>query len=168
LVVEDETRIARFISYTVQDIESQLKITLSGLTAIDLSGLTKLELVFAVILAAGASGLVFILGLNERRRLFAISSALGATPRQLSSFVWSEAGFITAGGILLGALAGWSLALVIVKIMTGVFDPPPEHLSIPWVYVALVLSLIIVTVVVAGIFILRAVRKPSLEIIRDL
>src|SRR5690242_10895238 len=52
----------------VQDLSSQLKITLSGLTALDLSGLTRLELAFAFILAAAASGLVLALGLVERRR----------------------------------------------------------------------------------------------------
>ncbi len=152
----------------VQDIESQLKITLSGLAAIDLSGLTKLELVFAVILAAAASGLVFILGLAERRRIFAISSALGAKSRQLSSFIWSEAAFITIGGMVLGALAGWTLSLVIVRIMTGVFDPPPEHLFIPWIYIGFVAGTVIVAVLVAGKVMVRAAQKPAIEIIRDL
>ena len=60
-----------------QDIVTQQRITLSGLTAIDLAGLTRLELAFALVLAAGASGLVLALGLGERRRTFAIASALG-------------------------------------------------------------------------------------------
>src|SRR5207248_172610 len=73
---------------TVQDIVTQLKITLSGLTAVDLSGLTRLELAFAFVLAAAASGLVLALGLGERRRTFAIASALGARAGQLAAFVW--------------------------------------------------------------------------------
>ena len=28
---------------------------------------------------------------------------------------------------------------MIVKILTGVFDPPPEHLSVPWAYLAALL-----------------------------
>jgi putative ABC transport system permease protein len=153
---------------TVKDVETELRFTLSGLTAIDLSGLTRLELIFAIILAAAASGLVFILGLAERRRTFAICSALGATTRQLSSFVWSEAIFITAGGVVLGTLAGWTLAFVIVRILTGVFDPPPEHLVVPWLYLALVLLTIVVAVVLACIVIVRVARKSSIEIVRDL
>src|SRR5690348_10450591 len=120
----------------VQDIDSQLKITLSGLTALDLSGLTRLELAFAFILAAAASGLVLALGLVERRRTFAIAAALGARSRQLAAFVWSEAIFVTAGGVLLGVLSGWALSFIIVKILTGVFDPPPPHLFVPWAYLA--------------------------------
>ena len=115
---------------TVHDIVTQQKITLSGLTAIDLAGLTRLELVFALVMAAAASGLVLALGLAERRRTFAIASALGARRRQLAAFVWSEALYVTIGGLLFGAIAGWGLSYVIVKILTGVFDPPPEHLSI--------------------------------------
>ena len=111
---------------TVQDIVTQQRIALSGLTAINLAGLTRLELVFALILAISASGLVLALGLAERRRTFAIASALGAKRRQLGAFVWSEAAFVALGGTALGALAGWGLAQVIVKILTGVFDP---HLS---------------------------------------
>src|SRR5205085_12646901 len=47
---------------TVQDIQSQLKITLSGLTSIDLSGLTRLELAYALVLGVSAAGLVLALG----------------------------------------------------------------------------------------------------------
>lgn len=153
---------------TVQDIVSQLKITLSGLTALDLSGLTKLELSFAVILAVAASGLILLLGFAERRRTFAIASALGANARQLASFVWSEALFITIGGITLGALAGWISSLVIVDILTGVFDPPPEHLFAPWAYLALVLGTIGLSVLISGAMMIRAARKPALGVIRDL
>jgi putative ABC transport system permease protein len=39
--------------------------------------------------------------------------------------------FVTVGGALLGALAGWLLAVVLVKTLTGVFDPPPDGLSVP-------------------------------------
>jgi putative ABC transport system permease protein len=153
---------------TVQDVVTQLHITLSGLTAIDLSDLTKLELVFAVILAAAASGLVFILGLAERRRILAILFSLGANSRHLSSFIWSEAFFMTVGGIVLGALAGWSLSLVMVRIMSGVFDPPPEHLLVPLAYLALVLGIMIAAVLTAGVVMIRTAQKPAIEIIRDL
>jgi putative ABC transport system permease protein len=153
---------------TVQDILSELKITLSGLTALDLSGLTRLELAFAFILAAAASGLVLALGLAERRRTFAIASALGARTRQLAVFVWSEALFVAVGGILLGALTGWGLSFIIVKILTGVFDPPPQHLFVPWGYLSLVGAVTVSAILVAGIGTIRATRRPPVEVVRDL
>jgi putative ABC transport system permease protein len=153
---------------TVRDVVTQLQVTLSGLTAIDLSGLTKLELVFAAVLAAAASGLVLVLGLTERRRILAISASLGASHRQLSSFVWSEAFFVTVGGVVLGALGGWSLSLVMVKTMSGVFDPPPEHLFVPWTYLAAVLGIVIAAALAAGVVMIRIAQRSGIEVIRDL
>jgi putative ABC transport system permease protein len=153
---------------TVQDIVTQERITLSGLTAIDLAGLTRLELTFAIILAAGASGLILALGLAERRRTFAIASALGAKRRQLGAFVWSEAAFVAIGGIVFGAVAGWGIATTIVKILTGVFDPPPEQLSAPWVYFSVFAVVTLGAVAVAGMGMLRATGRPAAETIRDL
>jgi putative ABC transport system permease protein len=153
---------------TVQDIRTQQHITLTGLTALDLAGLTRLELAFALILAAAASGLVLALGLAERRRTFAIASALGARRRQLAAFVWSEAAFVAVGGALFGVLTGWGIAQVIVKILTGVFDPPPTHLSAPWGYFALFGAAAATAIFVAGFGMLRATSRRLIELVRDL
>jgi putative ABC transport system permease protein len=59
--------------------EAQAVIS-SSLTAIDLRGLTTLELGFSVLLIAGVTGLILARGLAERRRGFTILSALGARP----------------------------------------------------------------------------------------
>ncbi|HEY8019407.1 MAG TPA: FtsX-like permease family protein [Actinomycetota bacterium] len=152
----------------VRDIVAQRTVTLSALTAIDLAGLTKLELSFALLLAVAASGLVLALGLAERRRTFAIAWALGARPSQLGAFVWSEAAFVAVTGTVLGAVAGAGLALAIVKILTGVFDPPPEHLSIPWLYLAGLLLATTTAILVAGGGMLKATRRPTMAIMRDL
>jgi putative ABC transport system permease protein len=43
--------------------------------------------------------------------------------------------------MVLGLLAGALIAYVLVKLLTGVFDPPPEVLSVPWSYlVALIVT----------------------------
>jgi putative ABC transport system permease protein len=153
---------------TVKDIVAQRRITLSGLTAIDLEGLTRVELSFAVALAAAGSGLVLWLGLSERLRTFAIAAALGARRRQLAAFVWSEAAFVTTGGIVLGAATGWAISLVIVKILTGVFDPPPEHLSVPWGYIVGVVTASLAAAVAAAIATLRTTSQRALGAIKDL
>ena len=109
----------------------------SSLTSVDLRGLTKLELIFAVPLVAGALGLVFALGLAERRRNFAILLALGASTRQLGAFLWSEALVIYGIGVSTGFAIGCLLAWVLIKLMTHVFDPPPDTLAVPWLYLGL-------------------------------
>jgi putative ABC transport system permease protein len=152
----------------VTDIQHQRKIVGSNLTAVELSGLTKVELGFALILAVAASGLALGLSFAERRRTFALASALGAKPRQLGAFVWGESTFVTAGGLILGGVAAAALAELLVKVLTGVFDPPPDSLSIPWLYLGCVVALTLAAVGAAGTATLRRLRRPAIEELRDL
>ncbi|GAC1439416.1 MAG: hypothetical protein NVSMB51_17290 [Solirubrobacteraceae bacterium] len=153
---------------SVADIVTQRHVVGSNLTAVELSGLTRIELGFALILAAAATGLSLGLGFRERRRTFAIASALGAAPRQLGGFVWGESIFVTAGGLVLGAVMATALSITLVDILTGVFDPPPDVLSIPWGYLLAVAGAVIATVAAAGTLTLRALRLPAIEELRDL
>jgi putative ABC transport system permease protein len=57
---------------------------------------------------------------------------------------------------------------VLVDVLTGVFDPPPDFLSIPWGYLIAVVGAIVATVVLAGVVTLRALRRPAIEALRDL
>ena len=155
-------------SATISDITNTRKVVGSSLTAVDLSGLTRVELGFAIVLAAASTGLVLALGFAERRRTFAIATALGAKPRQLGGFVWSEAAFIVAGGLFAGAIAGWALAAMLVKVLTGVFDPPPAALSVPWAYLATVAVVATIAVVVAGAGTIRRAQTAPLTALREL
>ena len=62
---------------TVRDIAEEQRMINSSLTAVSLRGLTRIELAFAIILAASGAGLVLALGLDERRRTLAIAASLG-------------------------------------------------------------------------------------------
>ena len=55
-----------------------------------------------------------------------------------------------------------------VKILTGVFDPPPAHLSIPWAYLAALGLVTAIAIITAGAGMIRATRRPAVEIVRDL
>jgi putative ABC transport system permease protein len=152
----------------VTDITHVRGIIASSLTAVDLAGLTKVELTFAFVLVAAAGGLVLALGLAERRRSLAIAAALGADSRQLSSFVTSEAAVVTLGGLIGGAAAGWALTNMLVKVLAGVFDPPPAHLAVPWAYL---LSVLLITGAAMSAAIGLAVRmalQPAGEQLREL
>jgi putative ABC transport system permease protein len=155
-------------SAAVTDIVTQRKVIGSNLTAVELSGLTRVELAFALILAIAASGLALGLSFGERRRSFAIASALGARQRQLGAFVWGESAFVTVAGLLLGAAVATAITNMLVKVLSGVFDPPPDVLSIPWGYLGGVLVLTITAVGVAGALTLRTLRRPTIEELRDL
>ncbi len=167
-VVARRIRAAVGSSAAVTDIVNQRHVVGSNLTAVELSGLTRIELGFALVLAAAATGLALGLGFRERRRTFAIASALGAGSRQLGGFVWGESIFVTGGGLILGSAIAAALSITLVDVLTGVFDPPPDALSIPWGYLLGVAGAIIATVVAAGLITLRALRRPAIEELRDL
>ncbi|MGI8511056.1 MAG: ABC transporter permease [Solirubrobacteraceae bacterium] len=155
-------------SAQVTDLLNQRKVVGSNLTAVELSGLTKVELGFALLLAVAASGLALGLGFQERRRTFAIAGALGAKSRQLGGFVWSESAFVTGGGLLLGAVIGVGISEMLVKVLTGVFDPPPDVLAVPWTYLGGVALLTVGAVAAAGAITLRSLRRPAIEELREL
>jgi putative ABC transport system permease protein len=82
--------------------------------------------------------------------------------------VWSESLFVTGGGLILGTAIAAGIAWQLVKVLTGVFDPPPDVLAVPWGYLGAVVLLTIGAVVAAGALTLRTLRRPAIEELRDL
>jgi putative ABC transport system permease protein len=145
----------------VSDIATVQRQISSSLAAMDLRGLTLLELSFAIVFVIGATGLALFLSLAERKRSFAILSALGAKRRHLAAFMWSEALTVLVGGGLVGIFLGWLVAFALVKVLAGVFDPPPEALTVPWSYL-LFLCAVAVALTAAGVeLLLRSLLRES-------
>ncbi|MFJ3715383.1 FtsX-like permease family protein [Streptomyces sp. NPDC090057] len=153
---------------TVTDLTQTRGTVGTSLTSVDLAGLTRIELAFAVLLAAGAGGLVLALGLAERRRTFAVATVLGAKSGQLRGMVLTEALLLAAGGLAGGALIGWALSEMLVKVLTGVFDPPPASLAVPGGYLALSAGAAVVAVLAAALNGIRSAGRPAVEELRDL
>ena len=63
-------------------------------------------------------------------------AALGALAARVGAFVWSEAALVLGAALALAALLGWLLAEMLVAMLQHVFDPPPDHLAIPWGFLA--------------------------------
>ena len=152
----------------VSDISQARHLIGSSLTSVDLTGLTRLELGFAVLMVSSAVGLILALGLADRRRIFAILSALGAKPSQLGAFLWSEALFIFTTGAVVGTGTGVGLAWMLIKLLTGVFDPPPDFFSVPWEYLASVLAIAFISAVVAVKGTQAETRVPAVQRMREL
>lgn len=153
----------------VTDIVSSRHIIGSSLTAVDLLGLTRLELAFALALAVAATGLSLWLGLHERRRMYAIAAALGARARQLGGFIVAEAAAVALTGLALGGLLAATVAEMLVNVLHGVFDPPPEAPAVPVAYLLAVLALAVASAAGAAVLTVRAarVRDPQLLRTRD-
>ncbi|MGI8682773.1 MAG: FtsX-like permease family protein [Mycobacteriales bacterium] len=166
--VADRVRGTLGAAAVVTDIATTRSVVGSSLTSVDLAGLTRVELAFALLLAAAAGGLVLALGLVERRRTSAIVTALGASVRQLRGAVLAEAGVVTLGGLLAGALSGWALSQTLVKVLSGVFDPPPASLAVPWLYLGVVGLVVVTAIGAVSAGAVRIAQRPALRILREL
>ncbi len=149
----------------VTDLNTAQSIISSGLTAFNLHGLTRLELIFSVLFVAGTAGLILALGFNERRRTFALLTALGAKRNQLGSFLWSEGFMVLLPGGVIGLILGFGVTELLVKMLKGVFDPPPETLFIPWGYLALLLIFAVLSTVIG---VTRSISYSQKQVTEDL
>jgi putative ABC transport system permease protein len=120
----------------VENINQQAAQTVSSITTVDLRGLSAIEEAFVLVLAAATTALFVTVALAERRREFATMAALGAPLRRIAAFLWSEAALVLVGALVLAAVLGWLLAEMLVAMLQHVFDPPPDHLAVPWVFLA--------------------------------
>jgi putative ABC transport system permease protein len=108
------------------------------------------------------------LGLIERRRDFALLAAMGAKGRQLGSFLWIEGLIILVAGIALGFLTGFAIAQMLVKLLTGVFDPAPQSLSIPWTYLSVLILAGVLSTGIAVVLAQRLSQRRALEELRTI
>jgi putative ABC transport system permease protein len=155
-------------SAAVTDIAAVRDTVGSSLTSVDLAGLTSIELSFAVVLAVGAGGLVFALGFAERRRTYAILTAIGARPRHLRALIFSETAVLGVLGLAAGAVTGSVVSLMLIRVLSGVFDPPPDVVAVPWPYLVTVVGLAAAALVTVGTVEVRLARRPAIPVLRDL
>jgi putative ABC transport system permease protein len=151
----------------VSSVGETQRLISSSLTAIDLRGLTTLELTFAVIAVIAAAGLLFGLDVAERRRGFAVLALLGAKRNELAAFLWSEALVVVGAGFASGVAIGLVVAYVLVRELEGVFDPPPEGLSMPWPYLATLVISAVVSIAAVVLIAARAFNQRRVEALRD-
>ena len=149
----------------VTSVGETQRLISSSLTAIDLRGLTTLELTFAVAAVIASAGL--LLDVAERRRGFAVLALLGAKRNEIAAFLWSEALLVVGAGLAAGAAIGLVVAYVLVRELEGVFDPPPESLSIPWPYLATLVVTALVSVAIVVLIAARAFDQRRMEALRD-
>jgi putative ABC transport system permease protein len=71
-------------------------------------------------------------------------------------------------GALVGSLTGVAIAQVLVKDLTGVFDPAPDALLVPWVYLAALLLLAVTATVMAIRAAFAVSRQPVVQGLRNL
>ena len=121
----------------------------SGLAAGSLSGLSRLTLAFGILLAAASAGLVLVVGAAQRRRSTTALAVLGASTRQRAGFLWTEARALAIAGTAGGLAAAAVIAAELIKVLNGIFDPPPQHPAVPWMLVGAVLLAVVASAALA-------------------
>jgi len=154
-------------SATVTDVVTVRDSVGSSLTAVDLAGLTRIELSFAVVLAVAAAGLVLALGFAERRRTYAILSAIGARPHHLRAFIFSDTGVLGVVGLAAGVATGSVLSIMLIRVLSGVFDPPPDTVAVPWRYLMTLAGATIAALIVVATSAVVLARRPAISALRE-
>jgi putative ABC transport system permease protein len=121
---------------SVKNIRQQSGQTVSAITTVSLRGISRIEELFVLVLAVAGMGLFLTVTLAERRHELATMTAVGASLRRSSGFLWSEAALVLASALALAAVLGWLLSEMLVAMLLHVFDPPPDHLALPWRFLA--------------------------------
>jgi putative ABC transport system permease protein len=153
---------------SVKNIRDQARQTTSSITTVDLTGISRIEELFAVILAAAAMALFVTLTTAERRHEFATMAALGASLRDVAAFLWSEILVVLGAAILLAIGLGWLLSMMLVAMLQHVFDPPPDHLAVPWMFLlALGGGAMLAAALAAGIAVSQLSRLRLGAILRE-
>jgi putative ABC transport system permease protein len=167
-VAERVSAATRGSGVAVKDIRQQAVQTVSSITTVDLTGISRLEQAFAIVLAAAAMWLFVNLVVSERRHEFATMAALGASLRDIGAFVRTEAVAVLGAGLALAAVLGWLLAEMLIAMLQHVFDPPPDHLAIPWGFLGLLVAGALAGALLAAAEAARSLRRlPLGAILRE-
>ena len=75
---------------------------------------------------------------------------------------------LTAGGLVAGAATGWALSEMLVAVLTGVFDPPPAALTVPWAYLGALTAITLTALGAATALATRRSRRPAAALLREL
>ena len=158
----------RHYGTVVKNLDQQATQTVSSITTVDLAGISRIEEVFAIVLAAAAMALFVAIAIAERRHELATMAAIGAPLKRIGAFVWSEAGLVLGAALVLAAGLGWLMAEMLVAMLTHVFDPPPDHLAIPWGFLAALGGAAAAAMIIASLLAGRLLgRLPLGEILRE-
>jgi len=154
---------------TTQTIDTVAAGLSTSLTALNLHGLTTIELAYTIAILTAGVLIALLAGLAERRGEFAALRAIGASGRQMGAFVASEALLVAALALTAGAVVGAVLGSMLVTILTGIFDPPPAGPLAPWGVLALLLVLAAAGIALgAAVAMARLRRLPVAQELRGL
>ena len=152
----------------VKNISDQATQTASSITTVGLRGISRIEEAFALLLAAGALILYAVMAFAERRQELATMAALGKKPRSIAQFIWTEIVLIVVVAAALASVLGWILAEMLIAMMQHAFDPPPDHLAVPWGFLGTLTLVVVAGAALAAVVAERSIaRMPLGAVLRE-
>ena len=152
----------------VKNISDQATQTASSITTVGLRGISRIEEAFALLLAAGALILYAVMAGAERRQELATMAALGKKPRNIAKFIWTEIVLIVVVAAALASVLGWILAEMLIAMMQHAFDPPPDHLAIPFGFLGALTLVVVLGAALAALVAERSIaRMPLGAVLRE-
>ena len=139
----------------------------SSLTALDLRGLLRLDLLFIVpACMVVVATLIFGLMLQRRREYVALR-AQGLRVGELLGLILGEAAFVTLGGLLTGLLAGSAGAVLLVRVLRPLFILPASVELPAGAIVTVALPALAATVAFALVATLLLCQLKPTEVLRE-
>jgi putative ABC transport system permease protein len=115
-----------------------------------------------VLIASIGVGLFLLAGLSDRRREFATLEAIGAEPHQLRATIAGEVAVVGVAGAVAGIVTGGLVAITLLAILAGVFDPPADQPVVPFGAVLTVLLAVVLGLAAAVGLAGRAIGRISI------
>jgi len=121
----------RTVPMRVMTTETAFNLDQTSLSALNLNGLGRLDLVYVTLMSAAGLG-IFVFGLLlDRRKEYMTMRALGIRMRQLQALLLGEAGLVAIVGVALALGVATAMAFMFVQILRPVFTLPPDRITYP-------------------------------------
>ena len=154
--------------FAVTTLSQQSAGAARSLTALNLTGLDRIQSVGAALIAAFGVALLGSFLVLERRREFAVLEAIGADRRQLVTGPATEGAVAVAGSVVIGLPLGLGLGALVVRVLGLFFTLPPPYLTIPpWTLLAFVLLMAATSAVALAIALSSVTRSSTTATLRE-
>ena len=154
--------------FAVTTLSRQSSGPTRSLTALNLTGLDRLQSVGAALIAAVGVALLGWFLVLERRREFAVLEAIGADRAQLVTGPVTEGAVAVAGSIIIGLPLGFGLGALVVRVLGLFFALPPPFLTVPpWTLLGFVALMAVTSAGALAITLTSVTRSSTAATLRE-
>jgi ABC-type lipoprotein release transport system permease subunit len=151
----------------IESTKTALDKDRSSLTALNVSGLVDLNVLFTLLMSTAAIA-IFVFGLMlQRRREYVTLRALGAQGGQVRALVVGEAGAVVACGLVAAIVVGTLMAFLLVHILRPLFVLDPGT-ALPVGEIATLITLVLAAALVSALGATAILRRlEPAELLRE-